>query len=470
MDSSIIDEIPDAESSASESVETTSSTSRDGREGEKLTGAYQGDWDNYERRTKMSSGVAFKPHPRYWLIGGKWYDLEPFVDKHPGGRKMLLDARDRFDDCTFVFEAHHVNYTRARAVLKKYQVEGYNESEGKASLVEGKYHVKLLDDDAFYSVLRRRVHVYLKENGGPGPTFECVALFWAVLAAYLALWASLLQTGSVLAVFGLILVGAPLGGFGHNWVHMPEYRNWALVLDALGFSSEQWIREHNLQHHMYTNTEKDNHFKGTDPFLVTDPTVERNFFQRVITPRLTPVVLSFGMWGNYLIHTLALLKGEENFSIGKIFLPLEVTLLVYTQGWQYGLSIAFVMYGTVAVIYFTYALMNHNAEKCVDVARRNKSADFGIAQLNSSADWAVGCSFLGSLPYLWLNYHTVHHLFPNVCMSKHPGIQKIMLETIKEFDVEYHTSDVTTLYREMKRTFAKPHSLQMQLDVYAGGI
>ena len=69
-------------------VETTSSTSRDGREGEKLTGAYQGDWDNYERRTKMSSGVAFKPHPRYWLIGGKWYDLEPFVDKHPGGRKM----------------------------------------------------------------------------------------------------------------------------------------------------------------------------------------------------------------------------------------------------------------------------------------------------------------------------------------------------------------------------------------------
>jgi hypothetical protein len=35
---------------------------------------------------KMSQGVAFRPHPKYWRINNKYYDLTPFLDKHPGGR------------------------------------------------------------------------------------------------------------------------------------------------------------------------------------------------------------------------------------------------------------------------------------------------------------------------------------------------------------------------------------------------
>ena len=31
-------------------------------------------------------------------------------------------ARDRFEDCTFVFEAHHHNYHRARAIIRKFEV------------------------------------------------------------------------------------------------------------------------------------------------------------------------------------------------------------------------------------------------------------------------------------------------------------------------------------------------------------
>ena len=54
-----------------------------------------------------SSGVAFKPHKKYWRINNKYYDLTPFLDKHPGGRQILLLARDRFEDSTYPFEAHH---------------------------------------------------------------------------------------------------------------------------------------------------------------------------------------------------------------------------------------------------------------------------------------------------------------------------------------------------------------------------
>jgi cytochrome b involved in lipid metabolism len=66
----------------------------------------------------------FPPSEKYWRIGGKWYDLTPFLDKHPGGREILLLARDRYEDCTYVFEAHHHNYARARVIIKKFEVSG----------------------------------------------------------------------------------------------------------------------------------------------------------------------------------------------------------------------------------------------------------------------------------------------------------------------------------------------------------
>ena len=40
-----------------------------------------------------SSGVPFyPPSSRYWRIGGEWYDLEPFLDKHPGTLVPVLDV------------------------------------------------------------------------------------------------------------------------------------------------------------------------------------------------------------------------------------------------------------------------------------------------------------------------------------------------------------------------------------------
>ena len=70
-----------------------------------------------------SSGVEFQllSH-RYWRIGGEWYDLEPFLKRHPGGSEVLLLGRDRFGDCTYAFEAYHHNFERCRAVLKKYKI------------------------------------------------------------------------------------------------------------------------------------------------------------------------------------------------------------------------------------------------------------------------------------------------------------------------------------------------------------
>ncbi|CAM9375781.1 unnamed protein product [Chrysoparadoxa australica] len=439
-----------------------------------------------------SSGVVFYPPSKtYWRIGGEWYDFREFLNTHPGGAQVLQLARDRFEDCTFVFEAHHHNYQRARAMIRKYKVsrdvvrETWQKRPEKDDIGAEKAHFdsnleqleypSLLGKTSFYSILRRRVTDYLMKVGHPdgGPTLECKILFWTIFVAWAVLWWGTWASGSlgVSVLWGLI--SAWLGAFGHNWVHQPYYKKWGwalLSLDTVGFSSEAWYREHVLQHHMYTNTPWDNHFRGTDPFLKTDPTVPRSFLQGWVMPYINPLVLCFGVYGNYIVHTAQLLQGNEVWSIGKLILPLQFASMITRWGWLYGVALMFACHGFIGVYYFTLALMNHNAEHCHDVSSRNKSVDFGHAQLNSSADWAVNLGFLPAMVYLWLNYHTVHHLFPRIDMSHHRGIQRILMETCREHDIKYSTSDFMTIYCEMVNSFATPHSLFKEIFVHAGGI
>lgn len=272
-------------------------------------------------------------------------------------------------------------------------------------------------------------------------------------------------------VFGLI--SSWLGGFGHNWVHQPKYKDlgWALLsLDTIGFSSVGWFREHNLQHHMYTNTPWDNHFKGTAPWLVTDPTVERNWFQKNICPYLIPLFLCFGLHGNWIFHLLELCKGREVLSVGKLFLPLQLYAM-HSRWGVWGLVLMFVSHAVLGNYYFSLALMNHNAETTVNTTKRNKAQDWGEAQLQSSADWGVNMPFWAAGLYLWLNYHTVHHLFPRTDFSHHPAIQAILLKTCEEFNIDYNVNTgPIDIYKQMSQSFASPAALYTEVLVYSGGI
>mmetsp|Transcript_27553 Transcript_27553/g.57522 ORF Transcript_27553/g.57522 Transcript_27553/m.57522 type:complete len:107 (+) Transcript_27553:21-341(+) len=106
----------------------------------------------------------------------------------------------------------------------------------------------------------------------------------------------------------------------------------------------------------------------------------------------------------------------------------------------------------------------------MDVKKRNASQDWGEAQLHASADWSVDMPFWAAGVYLWLNYHTVHHLFPMVDFSHHRAIQRILIKTCEEFGIEYAVGSPVIIYKEMIKTFATPMSLMQEIMVYGGGI
>ena len=443
------------------------------------------------RAAVWSSGVPFYPPSReLWRIGGKWYDFEPFLKKHPGGEEVVRLARDRFEDATFAFESHHHNYKKARAIIAKYEVPAPDVLLGRpvdASI--GGMHAptdhpvkphaghavgstpKLAGDDAFYSVCRRRLTEHLRKVGCPhgGPTRACVVLFWLNFVGFIGAWLHMYQTGTVLSAIVFGALASLLGAFGHNWVHQPDYRFHSyLSLDTIGFSSTGWFREHVLQHHMYTNTPWDNHFRGTDPFLKTDPTVPRHWIQ-TLTPYINPIILTFGLYGNYVAHLVDMLKGDEEWRVMKLCLPVNIALLVSKWGLLHGGLLQYTWAGVLGLWYFTMALMNHNAEHTQNVHARNKARDWGEQQLVACADWGVQLTFYQAWIYLWLNYHTVHHLFPRLDFSHHPAAQRIIMETCREFNVKYVAADSpVTIYREMIHSFRTPRSLYKSIMLYGG--
>lgn len=367
-----------------------------------------------------------------WRIGTCEYDLSTF--NHPGGLEVIQRCKDT--DCTELFESHHLNLRRALATIRKYRVSG-NDTESQCS---------------FYSVLRDRVHMLLGRN--TGPTWNCVVVFWCCLGLFAGSWMMSITDGSLPWCISTGLLGAVIGAFGHNWVHQPRYRRWAVVsLDTVGLSSYDWVKDHNMLHHMYTNTAQDPHLDGTEPFFRTNPARKRTFIHK-LTAYIFPIVLSFGIFVNYIIHFSEVLQGIKPLRPEKFIFIFQFGAMVASHGLYGALWRMYIIFGCISVWYFTLALMNHNTDSSVNVKRRETGRDWGEKQLYSCSDFGTGASFLGSVPYLWLNFHTVHHLFPSVDMSHHPAIQTILVKTAREFGVRYDTIPVCTALSQMVNNFA----------------
>ena len=63
-----------------------------------------------------------------WTIYGNKYDLSEFIDKHPGGKEILVKTKD-MGDVTALFESYHEfsNKSLITESLEKYKIESSSE-------------------------------------------------------------------------------------------------------------------------------------------------------------------------------------------------------------------------------------------------------------------------------------------------------------------------------------------------------
>ena len=456
----------------------------------------------------MSSNQSLKwSETLYFLIDGKFYDLTDFIDKHPGGAKLLRYSKRYAYDQTTHFSMHHVNYDVAFNIMQKYLIkdekliqhcknliekeqkthylfqkqipskakiervakeyilnhhsrlaatnimldndydmeyesptsessiddeaneqterdcerekengEQYKEAEkntlqrrktrqtktktktadgGKPGLLHTtelgqrqeirqeeqqftdeflklhNYCFKLPEKGSFYYDLRVESWKYFRSiKHKTGPKLFALQFWWFLLFLYGVVtlfnifyvcnisspnyvysseWLSGVNLSFYYYYLRILFVGilggvvlAWLGGYGHQWSHMPAYRKHAHILDWIGLYSHTFRKEHLLLHHPYTNTITDNHFDGTEPLITINPLIKRGFIQKYCTIALVNLLLAVGVFGNWLFCGLQMIAGKEELRWFYWILPGKLFAYWYiTQSFGCGKSIIF---------------------------------------------------------------------------------------------------------------------------------
>ncbi|ORZ32396.1 delta5 fatty acid desaturase [Catenaria anguillulae PL171] len=396
-----------------------------------------------------------------WLaVRGKVYDVTSFLDRHPGGRDLLLFAAGR--DATQVFETYH--QFKVQGTLPKYLIGDLADNELPVFPAPS----------PFFVAVKERVYEHLRTNVTSDPKWAVgmwvryAGIYSMVVAAWYAQlwvwpqggwaqWLAAVVLGFFCAQIGL----NPLHDASHFAVtHSPWV--WKLLgatHDYLnGASYVVWIYQHMLGHHPYTN------IPNADPDIATnEPDVRRikavqpwykhylhqEWFVPVlygvlsIKTRIQDVTILYTLKKNDNIRINPLTAWHEAvFWSGKAFFVFyRLVVPVVFAGLSVGRTLALFLVADLVSSYWLALTFqaNHVVEetKWPEPNERNEmSIDWAEMQVATTQDYAHDSAFW-TIATGSLNYQAVHHLFPEISQYYYPMIAPVIMKTCQEFGVKY---------------------------------
>ncbi|EGG25093.1 hypothetical protein DFA_03339 [Cavenderia fasciculata] len=397
-----------------------------------------------------------------WVaVNGKVYDITNWINKHPGGRDVLLYAAGR--DVTNLFESYHPFTEKPAQIIEKYQVGVLSSTE----------FPKYVSKSKFYDTLRERVGSYFKQTGqDPQGSIGLYTRMFSVNVAFIICYLVSLYTTTN---FMLCVVMALITGFsqalmamhtlhdashsavGHNPLMWKIYLGWFEFLT--GSSYYAWIHQHVLGHHLYTNV------RGADPdvgdgeidFRIITPYQTRMWYhkyQHIYAPILyglyaikvrlqdwetmfkringnirvsAPQRFDFAAWG----------LGKFSYLFFRIYLPLHYHSVA-------SLAVYIVLCELVTGWYLTFNFqVSHIAEDLKFKATPSKNEeqivvdeDWAVWQVLTTQDYSHG-SLLATFLSGALNYQVVHHLFPSVSQDHLAQLVPIVKQVCQEYNIKY---------------------------------
>jgi len=336
-------------------------------------------------------------------------------------------------------------------------------------------------DDGFHAELRRRVRLHLETNGLPARGLAVMYAKTAVLGVWLAGSYLLLVFGADQAWQAALLslsLGLAAAGIGMNVQHDGSHgsystdrrvnRAMALSLDLLGGSSYVWKHKHNVLHHTWPNVagvDDDIDTGGLARFAPVQPRRRLHRFQHLyMWPLYGLLAVKWHLFDDFAALATGRLGEQRLPRPGRAdVLTLVGGKLVFAT-WAFGLPLLRHPASTVALVYLASAAvvgltlsvvfqLAHCVPEAIPVPGRPVS--WAVRQVESSVDFARGSRVLGW--YLGgLNFQIEHHLFPQVCHVRYPGIAPLVEATCHEFGVSYHAlptfwAAVAAHYRLLER-------------------
>jgi fatty acid desaturase len=400
-----------------------------------------------------------------WSIDGKAYDLTPFLDRHPGGRRVLELARGE-RDCTPSFESYHAlaDLDSIRKMLAKYEVKS----------IDVPPPLYTFSDAGFYASVRGKVREHFRAEapttaGSLTKRIKATNAWAAVVtvqasmfvgAAYVAFFSDYglcLRLSSAIFAAGVYIgLGFKVMHDGSHFALAARNVNANLIPAELwnGFMWWQfdlWTLHHSVRHHAYTGHPRlDPDLRHARPFINKDARNARGYLR--VSPSLVPAwaaavvfflpgqavgqALSYNvlwrwkkrLWGMKLPKDGSKWPWYEKrafFLVG----------LVHLYGGSLLVSAAYII--SLNVWYAIFILPDHDQIGTASNHIDGEGEDWGKVQVRNSGNFAVGGRELVCHCFGGINYQIEHHLFPSVNHVHLPRIAPIVRAVCEEHGVPY---------------------------------
>lgn len=392
-----------------------------------------------------------------WFIDGNPYDLEDFVESHPGGREALRLARGT--NCTELFRTYHLLGASKMKLLERHRVEVDRTAPEFAELLApGRF---TFHESGFYKTVSARARAYFrdtKQKSGSTRSFQVAAIFGIFLTIGLAIPAFVF--GSVWAAVALgVIRGLTSVGPGHGMSHFSQFPrgNWnswvfRLASPFLVSSWAIWTNSHVRSHHVATLTHDD--LQDNYPLKRVQASLPHRTWHRFQHFYIWPIyLLALLLWSlqDFLESVVSLFKAHGVHSRFSWLRRLENVMAIGVNlAFYVGMPFFFLDVPTAALVVLVSTavaspivviqiVVNHEVPETVNLTSNGDSVDWGEHQVTTSHNFGVG-SWLALHLSGGLNMQVEHHLFPGVHYAHYPALSAIVQATCLEFGLGYHSS------------------------------
>jgi len=398
-----------------------------------------------------------------WVyIGNTVYDITPWLDRHPGGKEVLLLTAGR--DISDLFVTYHPFTDRAAEVIGKYKI-------GEISSTE---FPQFAPDRGFYQECRQQVGEYFRANKldhkDPKAGVWRLAMFLGLFALSYVVLAQGTAWSWPVRIAAALLLGVtqalPLLHTMHDASHLaigstPAWWRFMgrLCMDWFaGASIYSWYNQHTIGHHVYTNVQ------GADP----DLPVKVDGDIRRITPfqsgaafykwQHVYLMILYGVLGikfriqdvtdtivdqtngairvnQQSTHDLAMQAFTKCFwVVWRLLVPL---MWFQCDAWSFWSTFLIAELVTGYYLAFNFQVSHVSPQAVWPDVHFPLADEWAVNQVATSIDYGHG-SWTTALLCGALNYQSIHHLFPSVSQYHYPAIAPIVQRVCAKYGVRYN--------------------------------
>ena len=377
-----------------------------------------------------------------WTIYGNKYDLSEFIDKHPGGKDILVKTKD-MGDVTALFESYHAfsNKSLITESLEKYKIESSSEI---TEIYDFTTYKKLND-------LIKEQYKFKRSNIKAPLTKICYITFSLISYAFVTAYCIKLQANLIKIPLGFLL-GFIWISLGFNVMHdashyalfyTPRYNNYASMFwnSFSLWNHSMWLYHHVFYHHSFTNTINDSDIYHIMPLFRKHHSQKQGW----LPPYLYPLV-AFTIPGAF--YGQALMYMFLGTLMGIVFVsPLKVPMNCYSLLDGFIFSIRILLFYEMglwcsvshmiacSVFYKANVIGDHDTFE-VSVTNHYEGKDWLRLQVQNSGNFKTDSS-LYTYVFGGINYQIEHHLFPNMSNCFYSQISPTVQQFCKDSNFPY---------------------------------